>query len=84
MNSSLDSNLVNGQTARNKVRVKSKCAASFLSTDIFVYNQFGNTYKLKLENRDPRKHFWRIVRKAQGKNARKPILQYKIARMGIS
>ena len=44
MNSSLDSYLVNGQMARNKVRVKGieiLSAASLLSTDIFVYIQFG-------------------------------------------
>ena len=47
MNSSLDSYLVNGQMARNKVRVKGieiLSAASHLSTDIFVYIQFGDTY----------------------------------------
>ena len=62
MDSSLDNYLVNGQMARNKVRVEDLeilCAASLLSTDIFVYNQFGDTYKCQLENRDPRKlaHF---------------------------
>ena len=43
--------------ARNKVRVKGieiLSAASLLSTDIFVYTQFGDTYKWQLENRDPR------------------------------
>ena len=48
MNSSLHSYLVDGQMARNKVRVKGieiLSAASLLSTDIFVYNQFGDTYK---------------------------------------
>ena len=58
MNSSLDSYLVNGQMARNKVRVKSiqiLSAASLLSTDIFVCTQFGDTYYWQLENRDPRK-----------------------------
>ena len=62
MDSSLDNYLVNGQMARNKVRVKGLeilCAASLLSIDIFVYIQFGDTYKCQLENRDPRKlaHF---------------------------
>ena len=44
--------------AREKVRVKGieiLSAASLLSTDIFVYTQFGDTYKLQVENRDPRK-----------------------------
>ena len=44
--------------AKNKVRVKGiqiLSAASLLSTDIFVYTQFGDTYKWQLENRDPRK-----------------------------
>ena len=53
MSSSLDSYLVNGQMPRNKVRVKGieiLSAASLLSTDIFVYIQFGDTYKWKLEN----------------------------------
>ena len=48
MNSLLDSYLVNGQMARNKVRVKGieiLNAASLLSTDIFVNTQFGDTYK---------------------------------------
>ena len=39
--------LVNGQMARNKVRVKGieiLSAPSFLSTDIFLYTQFGDTY----------------------------------------
>ena len=57
MNSSLDSYLVNGQVARNKVRVKGieiLNAASLLYTDIFVYTQFGDTYKWRIENRDPR------------------------------
>ena len=46
MNSSLDSYLVNGQMARNKVRVKGieiLSAASLLSMGIFVYTQFGDT-----------------------------------------
>jgi len=58
MNSSLDSYLVHGQIARNKVRVKDieiLSAASLLSMGIFVYTQFGDTYKWQLENRDPRK-----------------------------
>ena len=58
MNSSLESYSVNGQMARNKVRVKGievLSAASHLSTDIFVYTQSGDTYKWQLENRDPRK-----------------------------
>ena len=58
MNSSLDSYLVNGQVARNRVRVKGieiLSAASLVSTDIFVDTQFGDTYKWQLENRDPRK-----------------------------
>ena len=58
MNSSLDSYLVNGQMARNIVRVKGIeifSASSLLSTDIFVYTRFGDTYKWKIENRDPRK-----------------------------
>ena len=58
MNSSLDSYLVNGQMARNKVRVKGieiLSAGSLLSTDIYVYTQFGDTYKWQIENRDPRK-----------------------------
>ena len=57
MNSSSDI-LTNSQMARNKVRVKDieiLSAASLLSTDIFVYTQFGDTYKWQLENRDPRK-----------------------------
>ena len=44
--------------AREKVRVKGieiLSAASLLSTDIFFYTQFGDTYKLQVENRDPRK-----------------------------
>ena len=44
--------------ARNKVRVKGieiLSAASLLSTDIFVYTQFGDTDKWQWENRDPRK-----------------------------
>ena len=43
--------LVNGQLARNKVRVKGieiLSAASLLSTDIFVYTQFGDTYKWQI------------------------------------
>ena len=58
MNNLLDSYLVNGQMARNKVRVKeieTLSAASLLSTDIFVYTQFGDTYKWQIENQDPRK-----------------------------
>ena len=58
MNSSLDNYLVNGQMARNKVRVKGIEILStpfLLSTDIFVYTQFGDTYKWQIENRDPRK-----------------------------
>ena len=39
MNGSLDSYLVSGQRARNKVRVRGKY--SLLSTDIFVYTQLG-------------------------------------------
>ena len=53
MNSSLDSYLVNGQMARNKVRVKGieiLSVASLLSTNIFVYIQFGDTYKWEIEN----------------------------------
>ena len=49
--SSLDSYLINGQMARNKVRVKGieiLSAASLLSTEIFVYTQFGE-YHLKWE-----------------------------------
>ena len=56
MNSSLDNYLVNGQMASNKVRVKGieiLSAPSLLSTDIFVYTQFGDTYKWQTENRDP-------------------------------
>ena len=44
--------------AREKVRVKGidiLSAASLLSTDIFVYTHCGDTYKLEVENRDPRK-----------------------------
>ena len=58
MNSSSDSYLVIGQMVREKLRVKGieiLRAASLLSTDIFVYTQFGDTYKLQVENRDPRK-----------------------------
>ena len=58
MNSSLHSYLVRSQMARNKVRVKGieiLSAASLLSTGIFVYTQFGDTYKWQIENRDPRK-----------------------------
>ena len=46
--SSLESYLVNGQKARKKVRVKGieiLSAASLISTDIFVYTQFGDAYK---------------------------------------
>ena len=52
MNSSLERYLVNGQMARNKVRVKGieiLSAASLLSTDIFVYTHFGDTYKWLIE-----------------------------------
>ena len=45
--------LVNSQLARNKVRVKGieiLSAASLLSTDIFVYTQFGDTYKCKYKS----------------------------------
>ena len=48
MNISSDSYLVIGQMAREKVTVKGieiLSAASLLSTDIFVYTQFGDTYK---------------------------------------
>ena len=58
LDSSLDSYLVNGQMTRNKVRIKGieiLSAASLSSTDIFVYTQFGDTYKWQIENRDPRK-----------------------------
>ena len=58
MDSSSDSYLVIGQMVREKVRVKgieTLSAASLLSTDIFVYAQFGDTYKWQVENRDPRK-----------------------------
>ena len=44
--------------AREKVRVKGieiLSAASLLSTDIFVYTQFGDTYKWQIENLVPRK-----------------------------
>ena len=57
MNSASDI-LTNSQMTRNKVRVKDieiLSAASLISTDIFVYTQFGDTYKWQLENRDPRK-----------------------------
>ena len=50
MDSSLDSYLVNGQMTRNKVKVKGieiLRAVSLLSTDIFVYTQFGDTYNGK-------------------------------------
>ena len=43
---------------RYKVRVKGieiLSAVSLLSNDIFVYIQFGDTYKAQLEHRDPRK-----------------------------
>ena len=46
INSSLDSYLAYGQMARDKVRVKGieiLSPASLLSTDIFVYIQFGDT-----------------------------------------
>ena len=58
MNSSSDSSLVIGQMAREKVRAKGieiLSAASLLSTEIFVYTQFGDTYKWQVENRNPRK-----------------------------
>ena len=29
-------------------------ATCLISTDIFVHTQFGDTYKWKIENRDPR------------------------------
>ena len=57
MNGSLDSYLVNGQMTRKKITVRGieiLSATSLLSTDIFVYTQFGDTYKWKIENRDPR------------------------------
>ena len=57
MNGSLDSYLVSDQKARNKVWVKYieiLSASSLLSTDIFVYTQFGDTHKWQKENRDPR------------------------------
>ena len=56
MNSSSDNYLVIGQMAREKVRVKGieiLSTASLLSTDIFVYTQFGDTYKWQVEKRDP-------------------------------
>ena len=52
MNSSLDSYLVNSQMARNKFRVKGieiLSTVSLSSTDIFVYIQFGDTYKWLIE-----------------------------------
>ena len=52
MNSSLDSYLVNSQMVRNKFRVKGieiLSAVSLSSTDIFVYTQFGDTYKWLIE-----------------------------------
>ena len=55
MNSSLANYLVNGQMARNKVWVKGieiLSAPSLLSTDIFVYTHFGDTY-IQLANRKP-------------------------------
>ena len=58
MNSSSDSYLVIDHMARNKVRVKTIeiiSAASLSSADIFVYTQFGDAYKWKVENRDLRK-----------------------------
>ena len=58
MDSSLDSYLVNGQMTLNKVKVKGVeifSTTSLLSTDIFVYTQFGDTYKWQMENLDPRK-----------------------------
>ena len=47
MDSLSDSYLVIGQMAREEARVKGieiLSAASLLSTDIFVYTQFGDTY----------------------------------------
>ena len=44
--------------ATEKVRVKGieiLSAASLLTTDIFVYTQFGDTYKWQIENLDPPK-----------------------------
>ena len=58
MSSSSDNYLVIGPMARAKVRVKGidlLSAASLLFTDSFVYTQCGDTYKLQVENRDPRK-----------------------------
>ena len=42
--------------ATEKVRVKGieiLSTASLLTTDIFVYTQFGDTYKWQIENLDP-------------------------------
>ena len=53
MNSTLDSYLVNGQMARSKVRIKGSeilSAAFLLSTDIFVYTHFGDTFKYPSNN----------------------------------
>ena len=58
MNSSSHSYLVIGQMVREKVRVKGieiSSTASLLSTDIFGYTQFRDTYKLQIENPDLRK-----------------------------
>ena len=58
MNRSSDSYLIIGQMATEKVRVKGieiLSAASLLTTDIFVYTQFGDTYKWQIEDLDPRK-----------------------------
>ena len=58
MDRSSDSYLIIGQMATEKVRVKGMeilSAASLLTTDIFVYTQFGDTYKWQIENLDPRK-----------------------------
>ena len=48
----MNSSLINGQMARNKVRLKGieiLSAASLLSTDIWVNIQFGETYKWQIE-----------------------------------
>ena len=55
INSLLDSYLANGQMARNKVGVKGieiSSPASLLFTDIFVYNQGGET-NIELAVRKP-------------------------------
>ena len=57
MNRSSDSYLIIGQMATENVRVKDieiLSAASLLTTDIFAYTQFGDTYKWQIENLDPR------------------------------